>query len=246
MSDQEVRALKLPVSLVEMLSEAGFADAVMQASDVAISLSISVDPHRVDSAAAEAFRDLARAVLSIRQAALQVGLDLPLVAVLDLGPEDKKGESYASFRRTFDTWAGEQDWHRGDFAIYLCPPVNPAEEGWSEWSGPRNREEMVQHLLGPGISDWGLISSQLQTEVGVALQLEDWTADHGLDRSDLHGDLVLSAAAALRDLDSARRRDRRETVRRDAEQEALAAISAWVARNLTSTKSSPTESGEAT
>lgn len=238
--------LSLPEMLQEKLGAVGFSESRLQGSNVALCLSLAVSaPKRIQSEE-EAFRCIAQAAYSIRDAALRVGLDLPVVVVLDLPlveQRDGSREEYREFRTVFDRRAGDQDWHRGDFALYLCPPIDPESPAWAEWQGPRSREEMVTHLLGQGPGGWGLTPMQRQTEVGVAEQLEAWAEEHGLDRSDAYGDLLLSAARALRDLDNALREDLSEEARRDAESEAMGAIDAWVPRRLQAAGSPPAAGG---
>jgi hypothetical protein len=230
-----ISEVTVPERLRADLEGVGFSEGRLQGSNIALCLSLAVSAPRGIACEDEAFRRIAQAAYSIRDAALRVGLDLPVVVVLEL-PLVKQAavppEDYEEFRTVSNKWAGDQDWHHGDFALYLCPPIDPGSPAWADWQGPRSGEEMVTHLLGHGPDDWGLTPTERRTELGVAEQLEAWAEEHGLDRSDPYGDLILSAAIAFRDLHHALSENRSDEARSDAEPEAMGAIDAWVPRQL--------------
>jgi hypothetical protein len=226
-----VYTLAVAEALLGSLERAGFADSALYATDIALCLAASVtDLKGIQGAPKEAFKMLALAALSIRQAARQVGLDLPVVLVVALEGRPMNWKSYGRLRGLFDTWEADQDWHRGDFALYLCPPVALSGKEAAQWTGPSSRSAMVQHLLGKGAGSWGLSRLERSSVASVAGQLEAWARDNRLGPSHPHGDLLITVAQALRDLDRARRQSRNDELR--AIEDADRAVHDWVARHL--------------
>jgi hypothetical protein len=197
--------LELPASMRLRLERQGWIEAQLHASAMAFCLSARVkEARRSELDLREPFQAIALAARSIRQAAVEEGLNLPIVVVLELGNLEPALD--LSFRDSFDRWAGDQDWHRGDFALYLIPPVvmSGAPDGLP-WMGPTKREEMVGHLLGPGPTEWQLTQIERSSVTTVAQTIEGWVERADLSRSSLHGDLLLTLAAALRQVDRERR-----------------------------------------
>lgn len=227
--------VKLADGLCRSLDDNHFDDPTLHISDVAICLSAKVKPDQF-AKDKENPRIIAQAALSIRDAALQERLDLPVLVILEL-PAGVKGEEYAKFRETFNRWASDQDWHRGDFALYLCPPIDPASDDWKKWQGPKTRAQMVERLLGEGVADWQVEPVDRKTELMVAEDLEKWCNGSEKSHSGQYRDLIQSVATSLRRLHGTVETNRNS--QKEEERTAVKAIGRWVEQAVDTALSAP-------
>ncbi|NKC15556.1 MAG: hypothetical protein GKR94_26175 [Gammaproteobacteria bacterium] len=122
----------------------------------------------------EALRTLLR---GLGQRLLEFNLWRPVVAVLEV-KEDRDGR--------YTAWAADQDWHRGDFLLF----VEQAE----------NVEKRLDDLLDPGhtLAKLQPAPREPRTDEWYRSQLDELTADHGALRSLLDSILPVSSTGAAR------------------------------------------------
>lgn len=220
-----------PERLKSTLSEVGFKDLQVDISDVAVCLSMAANRPELTE---EATEKILVAAASIRQSALQVQLDLPVVVIIDISGADETIDR--GFRKDFNRWAADQDWHRGDFAMYICPPVSPYRDEAAGWTMPWQRDELIRHLLGTGPDDWEIPAVERPTVKIVAHQIDSYLADTPEAQSGARGDLLTSVVGALREIDNPRSASAAEDAQGRSAAEGIVdrALTIWEKRNLAS------------
>ena len=213
------------------LSEFGLEDLQLHISDVAICLSMVA---RLSELSKDAAKKIMIAAASLRHSALQTKLDLPVVVIIDISGGDKSED--LRFRKSFNDWATDQDWHRGDFAMYVCPPVSPYRDESADWTKPRNREELVRHLLGTGPDDWEIPTVDRPTVKTVSEEIERYIDETPETKSGVRGELLTSLVGALRDIDRLQqsRAEKDDSGKSVAEIIVDRALLDWEERNLAS------------
>ncbi len=214
--------IEVPEQLKSTLSKRGFDNLRIDISDVAACLSmvaskpklikeaaesilINEDDEDGDEIVPELIKEAAESILSaaasIRQSTLQAKLDLPVVIIIDISWIDEAMDQ--NIRKDFTRWATDQDWHRGDFAMYICPPIpldrieESSSDEKSEWTKPRSREDLVQHLLGRGADDWGLPPVERPTLETIIQEIVKYIDETPEAQSGVCGDFLTTIRNAL-------------------------------------------------
>ncbi|MCR4420366.1 MAG: hypothetical protein NUV99_09655 [Clostridia bacterium] len=164
---------------------AGLTVRDLYLSDVALAVDIACESTAL--AAGRTQDTLGRLLRFISGRAEEVGLVLPLLCVIDAGgaPEPTK---------ILETWAADQDWHRGDFSLIV---LRNEEEG-SEQEGDQQRaRHLIHKLIGPAAAAWPQVELKPR---GLEAIIESFESEQRSGRySEEHAGLLRAMTQALRE-----------------------------------------------
>ena len=140
--------VKLAPGLKRELEAVGFRNPELYLTDMGLALRCGVVLSLTStSEQATTFTALVRVMGALKHSLLQVGLQLPMIVVLEPASDatlldGPKGLD--RFRRVVSEWARDQRWHGGEFALLAAPLVPPAD---ADWKGPRSALDLIGLLL---------------------------------------------------------------------------------------------------
>lgn len=131
--DYPVEKVEIPVMMKEWAEERGLEKLEMHSSPVALSLEARWTPTSSSTEGSgqeegiDALRDtIARLVQAARGATRRLALNLPIVVILDLNGDEAGRDDR---RRILDRLARDQEWHRGEFGLYVASDLAKLSTG---------------------------------------------------------------------------------------------------------------------